>query len=431
MSETPPFQIYESGDTRSLRLESDRLDACLQFAREQGIDRLDLSSFHGFGETDVEFLRDHRHIRAISVLLVGALDLSGLRHLERLEELHIDGIARMPDFGELPHLRRLMVTCKGKLRLSEANGALRDLCLSSYSPKSKDLSELPTLPELEALSLNGGSVLSLEGIERFAGLKDVQLSRLPRLTSIVPVTRLTGLKELRFRDCKRIGNHATIVAAKALTWLGYINCGSMPSISFLNDMPALTHFSFAGTLVEDGNLEPLFRLKWAGFHNKPHYSHRYEDVIGRINPETHAYLLQLQASIRRGSRNERFAYRLFWFLEDCGFEFRGLTAPPGVEGRCFLGHDHVVRVTDDFVKDRRTLLFHPLGAEPTRLESDPEHPIELSELLARYAAKITEQDRAENEAHFAWAKPRDRSEELLLEQAKTLRLVLPHFLAGT
>lgn len=429
MSETRPFQVHESGDLRSLRLESDRLDACLQFAREQGIDRLDLSSFHGFGEKDVEFLRDHRHIRAISILLVGALDASGLRHLERLEELHIDGIARMPDFGEFPHLRRLMVTCKGKLRLSEENRALRDLCLSSYSPKSKDLSELPTLPELEALSLNGGSVLSLEGIERFVGIRKLQLSRMPRLTSIAPVVQLPRLEELRCEDCKRIVGHSAIVDAKALSLLWYINCGSMPSISFLNDMPSLTRFSFARTLVEDGNLEPLFRLKWVGFHNKPHYSHRYEDVIGRIDPDSHAYLLRSRAITRRESRNERFAYRLFWFLEDCGFESRGLTTPPGVQGQCFLGHGHVVRVTDDFVRDCRTVLFHQLGAEPTQLESDLEPPIDLSALLARYSAFISEQDRAENEAYFAWAKPRDRSEELLLEQAKTLRLVLPRFVA--
>lgn len=430
MSETRPFQIYESGDTRSLRLESDRLDACLQFAREQGIDRLDLSSFHGFGEKDVEFLRDHRHIRAISVLLVGALDLSGLRHLQRLEELHIDGIARMPDFGELPHLRRLMVTCKGKLRLSEANGALRDLCLSSYSPRSKDLSELPTLPELEALSLNGGSVLSLEGIERFVGLKDVQLSRLPRLTSIVPVTRLPKLERLVCLDCRRIEDHAAIVGARKLTWLGYGRCGTTPSISFLNDMPSLTHFSFVDLIVEDGNLEPLFRLEWAGLLNKRHHSHTVDEVMDRIGGEALREHQQSQQVLAQFLRNERFAHRLFDFLSESGIGMRAANSSAGVEIRSFHGHRHAVRVTQDARRDLATVVLYKADYEPLPPETEPEHPIDLSDLLARYSAQITEQDRAENDEYFAWAKPRDRSEELLLDQAKTLRLVLPHFLAS-
>lgn len=430
MSETRPFQIYESGEVRSVRLESDRLDACLQFAREQGIDRLDLSSFHGFGEKDVEFLRDHRHILAISMLFVGPLDVSGLRHLERLEELHIDGIARMPDFGEFPHLRKLMVTCKGKLRLSEENRALRELCLSSYSPKSKDLSELPTLPELETLSLNGGSVLSLEGIERFVELKDVQLSRMPRLTSIALVARLPKLERLMCMDCKRIEDDAAIVDAKALTWLGYGRCGRTPSISFLNDMPSLTHFSFVDLFVEDGNLEPLFRLEWAGFLDKRHHSHTKDEVMERIGGEALREHQQVRQVFAQFLRNERFAHRLFDFLDDLGIDERSSRLSAGAEIRSFHGHGHAVRVTQDARHDLATVVLYKAENEPLPPGVEPEHPIELSGLLARYSASISEQDRAENEAYFAWAKPRDRSEELLLEQAKTLRLVLPHFLAG-
>jgi protein phosphatase 1 regulatory subunit 7 len=59
--------------------------------------------------------------------------------------------------------------------------------------------------------------------------------------------------------------------------LAFNKCGEIPSLSFLDDLPALESFSFVDTNIADGSLAPCLRLRFAGFLDKRHYSHRRSD----------------------------------------------------------------------------------------------------------------------------------------------------------
>ena len=51
-------------------------------------------------------------------------------------------------------------------------------------------------------------------------------------------------------------------------------CGEIPALAFLNKLMELESFSFLGTDIIDGDLTPCLRLKFAGFLDKRHHSHR-------------------------------------------------------------------------------------------------------------------------------------------------------------
>lgn len=76
-----------------------------------------------------------------------------------------------------------------------------------------------------------------------------------------------------FRACKKIKNYGVVSQIKGLKILRFNDCGSIPNIRFLKEMPNLEDFRFVDTNVLDGDLTPCFGLKSVGFFKKKHYSH--------------------------------------------------------------------------------------------------------------------------------------------------------------
>jgi hypothetical protein len=172
------------------------------------------------------------------------------------------------------------------MRISEACTSLRLLDLSRYRPKSRDLTGLPALA-VEDLTLVQSPLRTIDGIERFTGLRRLELSYLTRLERIGAVAGLAGgrLERLECLKCRKIRDHAAVRAADSLKVLRFNACGDIPSIAFLNEMPNLEEFRFVHTNVLDGDLTPLLRLKAAGFFAKKHYSHKPEEVAAIIGQE--------------------------------------------------------------------------------------------------------------------------------------------------
>ena len=74
-------------------------------------------------------------------------------------------------------------------------------------------------------------------------------------------------------DCPQIKNHEAVKTIKNLEVLKFNNCGTMPSIKFIKELPKLNTFTFVNTIVEDGDIKPCFDLEFVGFSDTKHYSH--------------------------------------------------------------------------------------------------------------------------------------------------------------
>jgi len=265
---------------RSIFIESDRIDACMDYAARNHQGRIAISALQRFRLPDISFLARFPWVEYLTILDSEMIDTSAVSSLGRLLRLHISGATKQPlDLAAFPLLRELSVRWWPKLRFGDTLPSLRVLGLSHYAPVSGNLSSLPQIPLLEELGLVQARNLTLSGIDRFPGLTRLTVDYLPRLVDLSPLTAFTDgvLWTLEFGNCPKIEHHDQVRVIRSLRRLAFNKCGEIPSLSFLDDLPALESFSFVGTNIADGSLAPCLRLRFAGFLDKRHYSHRRSD----------------------------------------------------------------------------------------------------------------------------------------------------------
>jgi protein phosphatase 1 regulatory subunit 7 len=272
------FNIDRAMGRTTLFVESERIDEYMRYYRDHKFDELGINPAWGYKRKDIEFLRDYPFVTdlGISCPLTGDFDFEPLRALKNLRTLSVD--AALPlRLGEFPQLESLGCIWHPKFDVTGCD-RLQMLLLRKYKPKSRDLNDLPLLPSLRELYLWQPLLTSLEGIQRFGTLVKVELAYAPKLQRIVGLEQLSLLDELELYKCIHAELLPTVGTLKTLRILRLIECGSLPSIKFLQNLPTLEDFAFRDTHVGDGDLSPLLGLKWAGFSNKKHHSHTRKQI---------------------------------------------------------------------------------------------------------------------------------------------------------
>lgn len=258
----------------------------MAFYQQEGLTRIALSRFVGFHGEDLDFLKDYPGVRGVSMSDLDKIDISGLRFLEgSLEYLGIGANSQPLDLSRFHNLEEFRGMWHPNLLITDQCQRLRVLYVDKYKPKSKDLTELAELPGLEDLSLVQSPLISIKGVGRFSRLKRLELSYLTKLESIAAVGELkNGRLEILDCDvCKKMRDHEAVKEVPSLRVVRFNDCGEIPSIEFLKNMPNLKEFRFVDTTIADGNLSPLLRLGSVGFFKKKHYSHTPEEVDAIIS----------------------------------------------------------------------------------------------------------------------------------------------------
>ena len=114
--------------------------------------------------------------------------------------------------------------------------------------------------------------------ENLSELRELELTYLSKLTDIDELIHLKKLKVLSFEACKNV-DFTSISKIKNLEKLLMINCGELPSLQFIEDLPKLKFLVFNKTNVVDGDLSYCERLEYVGFDNKRHYTHKMSDFV--------------------------------------------------------------------------------------------------------------------------------------------------------
>jgi protein phosphatase 1 regulatory subunit 7 len=282
------FRFFKWCDGRALLIvESERLSECVEYIREREITLLDISPYHGYVLDDLEFLKDCPNVTDI-FMQRGFADMDGLYCLPRLRWL----CAVFPNninFALLPRLADL--STDWDLRISgglQECRSLNRLWVRRYRPIARSLRALSSLDNLEELHVIQSPLMSIEGIEAFARLKKLELSYCRKLVDVGALSkRVDSLEELEFGHCKNVANVASVSVLRRLRKLVLTECGMVPSVDFIRQLRLLEFFSFVGTNVLDGDMTPCFGLRYAGFLNKRHYSHTFEEVRQIIERRTH------------------------------------------------------------------------------------------------------------------------------------------------
>jgi|GEM_PF-986228 len=265
-------------DNASLDVNSDYIDEAKKIIDKNGVDMIRISPYHGFKKGSLDFILDVKKLRGIHIYRSANVDISAIEKRTDLEYLRIAENKQRIDLSHLSNLLLLTIDWHKKIKLPlPDNSRLEFLLLGSFSEKT--LLSLPCYTQLAWLSICGGSIVSLDGLERFKNLRIYEHRLGKKLHDISKLVELPNLKELELNLCKNIEIEDIFERCKKLKILKYLGCADLPSLAFIKKMKRIEDFRFGGTNILDGDLTPLLQLKDFGFYpNKRHYSHTYEKL---------------------------------------------------------------------------------------------------------------------------------------------------------
>lgn len=269
------IRFYNGKKTIYVNLRN--IEQCIYVSDKYQIYDFTLDSYKGFDGADINFLKRFKHVQCLQLRSDTIQDISFIYQLEGIEQIGISIVGKIEklDLLKLPTLKRLycasryiknLTTCT-KLE-SLGMGFLKKYPLYS-------LEELTALVNLKDLSFGGSQIQSLKGIEAFNKLTYLNVSQNRQLTDITDLVSLKDtLEELEFEKNKLIKSYEPIGSLKKLKDLRLSDCGSIASLGFVRDMPALVSISFVDSIILDGDLSVLLdkRFEHVGFIDKRHYN---------------------------------------------------------------------------------------------------------------------------------------------------------------
>lgn len=257
--------------------DSSRPKQSVDFAIKNGYKSVMLNPFHGFTE---ENLRDVLPLKNyIEELIIGSEKISykGLTEFSKLKLLGLpDNGKDKVELSNFINLETLACDYSPRIKGLDSCKNLKNLTLTYYKSKTKNLTDLPLSSSLIELKLFKTDISSLQGIDKQNNLRKLEIFSAPRLEIINALSKLKLLEYFRVEKCKSIKDYETLVTLPNLKKIIMSESGEIKSLEFLKSLKKLEFISFWGTNVLDGNLTYCEGIAYVGFDNKKHYSHKAE-----------------------------------------------------------------------------------------------------------------------------------------------------------
>ncbi|MCE4052215.1 leucine-rich repeat protein [Bacillus sp. Au-Bac7] len=265
---------------KSVYITDQNTEGSIKYLNENKIDTIYISLQY-YTKDNLDFLSECVNIKKIGIDVYYLSNIKGLYSLQSLKELSIienDNNIKI-DLSYFPKLEILRLDWGSSVSGLSNLENLNLLQLFKYKPKSKDLGELIKLKKLESLILTHGNLTSLNGIQKFNNLKEIQLNYIRNLIDISHLKNLPLLSDLEIENCKKISNIPIVSNISSIERLALLNCGELESLVFIESMENLKNLVFSGTNIKDGNLSYCKNIDYVYFLDKKHYSLKLKDII--------------------------------------------------------------------------------------------------------------------------------------------------------
>lgn len=279
MTNSRPFNYIHGIGPKTMWLESDRVDECLEECKSNGISHLGISPFFGYSRQDLEPLKGHSFIKGLHID-AESIDIAAITSFSELEYLLVDECTQELDLTKFPNLSHFRGAWTKKLRITEECSSLKRMYLRHLGRKGSSLESLPPLPNLRHLELVQSPIKGLDGVGQFSGLLTLELSHCTKLVSLKALQELKSvpIHTLSINVCRKIRDHALCASLSSLETLHLNDCGTILDLKFVDELSKLRVFNFVDSALENGDLSPLFRLEFSGFFNKRGFSHTVDEV---------------------------------------------------------------------------------------------------------------------------------------------------------
>lgn len=217
------------------------------------------------GDYDLSILVECPSIKYIRVSAEATLNtLIGLKNLKGVVICGLFGENEKFDFRQLNQIEQLAMRGSSKNRTWLEMEQLKKLWVEPFF--DKDLKNLRYLQKLVSLSLEGGKLITLDGIENLQQLQEFEIGYFGKLKNIEALKLLKNLFYLRVSDCDHIENLEEVLGSlKTIKELRLLNVfySTRPRIKdlqFIKKMNSLESF-ISNYVVGDKDLTPLLNLK--------------------------------------------------------------------------------------------------------------------------------------------------------------------------
>lgn len=269
--------VTKWGRWRIAWLSRDSLNAVAELLNARDIDGVGLSPHHGF-EGDVALLD---RLPSYTGLVITDTDMVSYNRLPNLQDMRFLSFGGTRShgfhFAGFRNLEDLRLSWNSRDTLPDGSAPLKSLYLKGYAPRTRDLTEIPKYRDLSSLELVQANLTSMEGAQRFDGLRDVDVSYCKKLNSVAALAA-TAVERVHLEGCAHIVDIPLLARCAHLKSIRLSNCGTIDSLEFLRESKTIEEFRFVKTNVRDGDMTPLLRLRSVGFLNQRGYSHTCEQV---------------------------------------------------------------------------------------------------------------------------------------------------------
>ncbi|WP_439875714.1 hypothetical protein ACSLGG_09255 [Bacillus mycoides] len=267
-----------------VQIHENRLDEYVDFINTNNFTNVYINDFR-YSMDHIDFLERCPQIEALQIGSTCITDYSALYKLKNLKSLSLEEPPvplKLTALESFTNLEELYIQWNKNITGFESCPNLKELYIWKYKPKQKNLEELISLQKLEKLRITQGNINSLKGCRAFPKLKHLELNYLRNLEHIDEIeNNASTLKYVEFDHCSNMKNHDYLRYLTELETLILSGCGNIQNLQFIKELPRLKHFSFADSIIVDGNLDPCIGINFVGFNNKRHYSHKFNE----LNPD--------------------------------------------------------------------------------------------------------------------------------------------------
>lgn len=254
--------------------------------QEEEMAGIHISSIGAYKARNLDFLREYPNVNTVLVSDGQGIDLEGLTYLANLKHLTLDHYDTPIPLSRFAKLKTFKGEWSTGLDFEHGCSCLQFLTLCKY--KARDLTAFPYIPSLLDLELIQPTIASLDGIERYVHLKNLQFFRCLQLTSISAITGLDDgeIEYIAFRQCKKIKDIESLGELSHVKRITLETCGAVDSLAFFLGCRELEGVGFFETDVLDGDLSPLLRLphlSFVGMSDKRHFSHTKLEINRLLN----------------------------------------------------------------------------------------------------------------------------------------------------
>jgi hypothetical protein len=266
----------------TLLVDTSKIEVTLDYIKTHGSVRLELNDSWGFKQDDLSFLDGVEHLVKGLDVVKNKLNLEGIEKLRNLEYLRLtDELNQKVQFDKLKSLSYCVLNWNKVYSEVVFPPSITQLQLGAYKPQFGFNEEaLNQLKNITKITLIQSTAKDISLLDSCGSLTHVDLAYCRALTDVSALVKhAESLIKLDIHNCKKIADFTPFNKLIRLQSLNLCGCKSIPSLAFLQNMPAAKHCVFYDTVVEDGDLSYLKGIDQVAFNNKAHYSLREKDFV--------------------------------------------------------------------------------------------------------------------------------------------------------